>query len=200
MEKMTIPGIPYAAEWHVPPALAWLDGHALHVEAPPLTDLFTDPKGNTLLANSPRLMWEPSEATFTLSAHVTVDFSATFDAGVLIVWVDDKHWAKLCFEYSPQGEPMIVSVVNNGVSDDCNSVALEQSDVFLRVTRLERTFAFHYSLDGKNWRMVRYFTLQRSSPLSVGLSAQSPTGQGCRVLFDALRFSPDIVSDIRSGE
>ena len=40
---------------------------------------------------------------FRLSARVTVDFRATFDAGVLLLWLDEAHWAKLCFEYTPDG-------------------------------------------------------------------------------------------------
>jgi hypothetical protein len=43
--------------------------------------------------------------------------ASTFDAGVLLLWVDERHWGKLCFEFSPAGDPMIVSVVCRGVAD-----------------------------------------------------------------------------------
>ena len=35
----------------------------------------------------------------------------SFESGVLMLWIDDRHWGKLCFEYSPDRQPMIVSVV-----------------------------------------------------------------------------------------
>ena len=92
------------------------------------TDLFTDPAGTMVKDDSPRLTFTP-DPLFTLSAHVHVDFAATYDAGVLLLYVDAQHWAKFCFEYSPQGKPMIVSVVTNGVSDDCNAVPLTRRDI-----------------------------------------------------------------------
>ena len=36
---------------------------------------------------------------------MTVDFAATYDAGVLVLHERDDLGAKLCFEYSPQREP-----------------------------------------------------------------------------------------------
>ena len=35
----------------------------------------------------------------------------TFDAAVLTLWADSDHWAKVCFERSPRGEDMVVTVV-----------------------------------------------------------------------------------------
>jgi uncharacterized protein len=199
MPDLTIPGLPAPAFWAVPPVSASHDDGALTIVAPPLTDIFTDPKGVDAVATSPRLLFAP-DPIFTLSAHVTVDFASTFDAGVLLLWVDAGHHAKLCFEYSPQGEPMIVSVVTNGISDDCNSVALARTDTHLRITRLgPALFAFHYSEDGKVWQMVRYFGLQKGEGLMAGFSSQSPTGHGCRAVFDAIRYTPTAVEDIRSG-
>jgi regulation of enolase protein 1 (concanavalin A-like superfamily) len=185
--------------WTNPTADRQIDGDALHITAPALTDLFTDPAGEIVKANSPRAVFTP-DAQFTLSAHVTVDFAATYDAGVLLFHVDGEHWAKLCFEYSPQNEPMIVSVVTNGVSDDCNSVPLARNDIYLRITRLSQALAFHYSEDGSYWRMVRYFTLRNMDNLRAGFSAQSPTGEGCHVVFDQIAYRAAAVKDVRSGE
>lgn len=185
--------------WTNPSASQQIDGEVLRITSPALTDLFTDPAGEVVKDNSPRAVFTPA-LEFTLSAHVTVDFGATYDAGVLMFYVDNEHWAKLCFEYSPQGEPMIVSVVTNDVSDDCNSVPLARNDVYLRITRLGQAFAFHYSEDGTYWRMVRYFTLRQTADLRAGFSSQSPTGAGCHVIFDHIQYSPRAVKDVRSGE
>ena len=170
----------------------------LHITAGRQTDLFVDPMGSLVKDDSPRFTFAP-DPLFTLAAHVQVDFAATYDAGVLILYVDARHWAKLCFEYSPQGEPMVVSVVTNGVSDDCNAVPLTRRDVHLRVTRLGDAFAFHYSVDGEFWRLVRYFALHETANLAAGFSAQSPTGEGCHAAFAHIRYAPTAVSDIRSG-
>ncbi len=147
-----------------------------------------------------RRRWSfPVGAQFTLSAHVSVEFASTFDAGVLVVWVDEQRWGKLCFEFSPQGEPMIVSVVTNGVSDDCNSVPLKRRDIYLRVSRLDPAIAFHYSEDGITWRMVRYFTLAGATEFGLGFSSQSPTGDGCTARFSEIRYAAEPIGDLRSG-
>jgi regulation of enolase protein 1 (concanavalin A-like superfamily) len=90
-----------------------------------LTDLFTDPATGIPQDNAPVALFTPPDASFLLSAKVAVDFAADFDAGSLQVRVSDDHWGKLCFEYSPQREPMVVSVVTRGASDDCNHVIVD---------------------------------------------------------------------------
>ena len=50
------------------------------------------------------LLGVPPAGDFQLSARVRVGFRSTFDAGVLLLWLDRAYWAKLCFEFSPQGD------------------------------------------------------------------------------------------------
>ena len=105
--------------WSVP------DGSPLLVAAGPFTDWFVDPQRSAEpRLNAPALLGV-STGDFLLSARVTVDFAGTFDAGVLVVYEGDRAWGKLCFEYSPQREPMVVSVVTRRVSDDCNSFVVD---------------------------------------------------------------------------
>jgi len=200
MSNITLPTIPTSLIWQYPPATWQIDGHdVLQITAGPKTDLFHDPAGRSKMQNGARLVFVP-DPRFTLSAHVAVNFASTFDAGALLVYADDAHWAKLCFEFSPQGKPMIVSVVTDEVSDDCNSVTLDRYDVYLRVSRLGSTFAFHYSRDAHTWHMVRHFALRGSDEVLAGFMAQSPMGAGCTVTFAGIHYTPQGVTDIRSGE
>ena len=132
--------------------------------------------GRWSLATRPPLVM-PVEGTWMLRAQVSAEHESTFDAAVLVVHADERNWAKLCLELSPQGEVMVVSVVTRGDSDDCNSVVVA-GPVWLRVARLERAFAFHYSLDGETWRMVRYFGLGTAEDAEVGFLAQSRPAPG----------------------
>ncbi|MCP4400360.1 MAG: DUF1349 domain-containing protein [bacterium] len=163
------------------------------------TDLFTAPDGRVTIDNSARALFVPQE-DFLLSAKVKVDFASQFDAGVLILYDTEKAWAKLCFEYSPQQQPMVVSVVNRDFSDDCNSVPVDGNEVYLRVSGKDRAFAFHFSTDGKFWHMVRFFSLGELQNLRIGFSSQSPTGQGCRSEFSEIHYGPNILTDNRNGE
>lgn len=196
---LELPGLPAALEWDLSPHSATLEAGALNLVAGPNTDLFSDPAGAPPKADSPRLLFAP-QGDFTLAAHVQVDFRSTFDAGVLLIWVDADHHAKLCFEYSPQGQPMIVSVVTNGLSDDCNSVVVEGNQTWLRIMRRGDVLALQWSADGSSWHFVRYFTLRKLDGLRAGFSSQSPTGQGCSATFSRITYRPSGVEDVRSGE
>lgn len=130
---------------------------------------------------------------------MSVSFGVTYDAGVLLLFLDEARWAKLCFERSPQGLPTVVSVVTRGSSDDCNGPAIEGSTIWLRVARLGQAFAFHWSADGSFWNLVRYFTLGKMTSLQAGFSAQSPTGEGCAVQFEQIAYRPERLRELRDG-
>lgn len=144
----------------------------------------------------------PSEP-FTLSANVSViGDRTTFDAGALSVWADEDHWAKLCFENSPDGEPMVVSVVTNTYSDDVNSHLVADDSIFLRLAFLgDDAWAFHSSTDGERWNFVRLFNLPvpAGTSTSVGFLSQAPCGERCDVVFRDIRFSHSLLSDTRDG-
>jgi hypothetical protein len=144
-------------------------------------------------------LFTPSGNDFLLSAKVTVEFTYTYDAGVLFLYLNHDTWAKLCFEYSPQNEAMVVSVVTRGRSDDCNSAVIGSNTVYLRVYRQANAVAFHYSTDGKTWHFVRHFTLGDLANFRVGFAVQSPTGKGCTVLFSEINFKYATIPDLRSG-
>jgi len=141
------------------------------------TDFFVDPVGGTVLANAPAVV-ATVEGDFVLSARVSVAFASTFDAGALLVWAGERRWAKLAFELSPQRERMIVSVVTRDRSDDSNSTAVTGDTVGLRIARIGAAFAFHASVDGGRWDLVRHFHLPDAP--EVGFAAQSPRRRGLR--------------------
>ena len=163
------------------------------------TDLFVDPGGGEPVLSAPRLLAAAPAGDFQLSARVTVDFADTFDAGVVLLWAHEHAWAKLCFERSPQGEPMVVSVVTRGVSDDANAFPVEGRRVWLRVARLGPAHAFHASTDGLRWRFVRHFAMDPVDGLRVGFLAQSPAGAGCTAVFDDVGYRLERLADLRSG-
>ena len=96
---------------------------------------------------------------FQLSARVRCTFAGTFDAGALLLWAGERQWAKLAFEVSPQGEPMVVSVVTDGRSDDANAFVVPGDAVWLRISRIGAACALHARLGGERWRFVRHFAL-----------------------------------------
>jgi regulation of enolase protein 1 (concanavalin A-like superfamily) len=174
-------------------------------QAQPRTDFYVNPAGaDTTDApsrnNGATLLGTPPEGDFQLSARVSVDFRTQFDAGVLMLWVDEANWAKLCFEFAPAGEPMVVSVVTMGYSDDANSFVVPERTIRLRISRIGLVYAFHASSDEATWQLIRVFRLGSSTAgHQVGFEAQSPIGEGCSVSFDDVRFTSQPLRDLRDG-
>lgn len=200
-----VPGLPFPL---VPSAeAAWAvtgPRGTVTASAGPHTDIFIDPGASLPAAgaalNAVTLLGIPPDGDFQFSARVSAEFASTYDAGVLLLWIDDRHWGKLCFEFSPAGEPMIVSVVTRGVSDDANAFVVAGRTVWLRVSRIGPAFAYHASLDGTTWRLIRFFAIDAASgPVAIGFEAQSPTGAGCMVTFDEIRFTRSRLGDLRDG-
>jgi uncharacterized protein len=200
-DSFTLASIPVNLTWKNQPLKSTSDAEGqISITTGLQTDWFIHPTGEQVKANAPIALFMPPDSTFQLQAKVTVDFADTYDAGTLFIYVHDTLWAKLCFEYSPQGQPMVVSVVTRGVSDDCNSVTIEDRSVYLRLYREGRVFAFHYSRDGRYWHFVRHFSLGDLEQVGLGFSAQSPLGEGCEVIFSEIRYTLSPLLDLRSGE
>ncbi|MET8042103.1 DUF1349 domain-containing protein [Micromonospora sp. NPDC005215] len=205
-DQLTVPGMPSPLGpspdglWRVDETTG-----AVTVSAQPRTDIFIDPSGGGADAapvlNAATLLGDlPPEGDFQFSARVSVTFAATFDAGVLLLWRDERCWGKLCFEFSPEGEPMIVSVICRGVADDANAFVVADRSVWLRVSRIGRVYAYHASVDGRTWQLIRVFSFDgETSGDRIGFAGQSPTGDGCSVTFDEVSFRPERLADLRDG-
>jgi len=205
-EQWDVPELPFPLVASQPGVWRWDEESAAVVAtAPAHTDLYINPGGAESadaesLLNAATLLGSPPTGDFQLSARVTVDFQAQYDAGVLLLWADEQHWAKFCFEFSPAAEPMVVSVVTREVSDDANAFVVAGRSVWLRLSRLDHAYAYHASTDGKTWTFVRAFRLGETlTGDRIGFEAQSPTGDGVTVTFDDLRFTRQRLTDLRDG-
>lgn len=180
-----------------PPVASVVADDVLEISAGPATDLFCPPDRGSPTLNAPALLLTAPAADFVLSARIESDLQATYDAGALILWHDDRNWAKFALERSPEGRPTIVSVVTRGVSDDCNSVALEQPDARLRIARIDDAFAFHVGIGGR-WELIRHFALETAA-VRPGFLAQSPIGLGRSARFRDISYEQYRLGDIRDG-
>jgi regulation of enolase protein 1 (concanavalin A-like superfamily) len=185
--------------WQVaPPEPARLGGSSVAFAAGPRTDLFVDPGGADAQVGAPLLLGRPL-GDFQLSARVSAKLAASFDAAALVIWASPSSWGKLALEYSPQREPTIVSVVTRGVSDDANSFAVEDAVAWLRISRRGETLAFHASVDGLWWSLVRFFTFAGAGEASAGFLVQSPTGDGAQGRFDQIEWAEEPLRELRDG-
>ncbi|BAJ75862.1 uncharacterized conserved protein [Microbacterium testaceum StLB037] len=197
---LSLPGLP-PLHWTGVDGDAALDEltGALTLRAAGGVDWTNDATGGPAQHAATALAFPTPEGDFVLSARVRVlGPRSTFDAGALALWSSPDRWAKLCNEYSPQGEAMVVSVVTNDFSDDANGPLIPGDAVFLRVARTGPAYAFHFSLDAESWHFVRLLRVDAaSSTVSVGFLAQAPLGDGATVVFDEIAYARRSLADLR---
>ena len=164
------------------------------------TDFFVDPADGRTVANG-AFHYREVSGDVSLTAAVTPSFSATYDAGALLAWIDDTHWAKLAFEFTDMGFPAVVSVVTREYSDDANGQRIDEPSVRLRLSRRGSLWALHWqpATQDRPWYMLRYFRMGASTDtVRLGLLVQSPTGTGCRATFTDIAVG-DAPEDMRAG-
>jgi regulation of enolase protein 1 (concanavalin A-like superfamily) len=190
----------HSLAWDNPP-LDWqpLPGGGIRVTVPARADYFQDPAGRVQVDSAP-FLWLPMAGDFTARAHVRPAFDSTYDSGVLMIRHDEHTWAKLCFEKTDFGTTAAVSVVTRGLSDDANGVDLAVPDLWLQACRAGDVIALHYALDGRDWRMVRIFSLPMPPSVKVGIVAQCPVGPGTTVDFLHFSVEAGLPANLRAGK
>jgi regulation of enolase protein 1 (concanavalin A-like superfamily) len=187
---ISIAGLPGTLDWQNTPRSWNIDSkNVLTISSNAKSDWFVDPFDGTVANTAPILLFTPG-FDYVLTARVTVKFATKWDAGALMLMGDDHHWAKLSFEYSPDGKPTLVTVVTRGLSDDCNSTSLPGDSVYLRIAKSATTYVFYFSTEGKNWQILRTFSLDTELPVRTGFESQSPAGTGVVAKFSAITFDP----------
>jgi uncharacterized protein len=172
---------------------------SIEIEAPGKTDFFIDMFGATARDNAP-FYYEKRKGDFVISARVRPEFKKSYDAGGLFVYDTAKKWIKHEFEMTDLGYPSVVSVVTDGVSDDCNGESQEgRGELWLQIARKGDCWVLHHSENGKKWKMSRYFRLKMKDEVKIGLEVQSPLGAGCTAEFFRLKIEDNGLKDMRKG-
>ena len=182
------------------------EGSRIEIQAPARSDFFCNngaisEEGITpeTLCNAP-FYYTEVDGDFVMEVRVSHDFDDTYDSASVMVMVDMNNWAKACFEKTDFGTHAAVSVVTKrGESDDANGCNLEGNTAWLKVCRVNHTFSFHYSTDGKQFYMMRFFSLPVDQKVKVGLLAQAPTGNGGVRVYEDLMLENKTVKNIRYG-
>lgn len=188
-DDLGLAGFPSSFHWQNHPADWNVKGGVLTIQSGAKTDWYRAPTGGEQVASSPLLLI-PAPKDFWFSARVALDFKSSWDAGALVLYVDEKNWVKFAFE-SPNGKTgSIVSVVTRGLSDDNTGSAIEGNSVYLKISKTGQAVFLFFSTDGKKWNVTRAFSLGPEQTLYFGFSAQSPNGAGTTVRFSEMEFKP----------
>jgi uncharacterized protein len=198
-DSVTIPSIPRRLFWENNP-IGFANGNGrIQITAGAKTDMFRDPNVAYNTDNAPKLLFL-ADSNFVLTAAVHHAFLSKWDGGAIVLKADSLNWIKFCFEKDYTLQKRVVSVVTKGISDDCNSAAVQADKVYYKVAKAGNVITLYYSADGRNWFLIRHLQFDSAAPLKVGFLAQSPTGKSCKVTFSEIHYSPRKISDPYTGE
>lgn len=139
------------------------------------------------------------EGDFVFKAKVRPNHKTVYDACALMAIENDVLWTKVAFEKSDFGTTAAVCVVTNEVSGDANGCDIEQDEIWLQIVRKGECFATHYSLDGKEFHMVRLFYMPAKESIKVGLEAQCLAGEGGLRYYSDISLEMKTVENLRAG-
>jgi regulation of enolase protein 1 (concanavalin A-like superfamily) len=195
-----LPGITFTRSLNGAAAHARIEGGRLTLTSEARRDNFRDPNGKESNNSAPLLLSEvDNKKPFTLTAKVTPTFLKTYDAGTLYIYVKDDLWLKLAMEMDERQKTRMVSVRTIGTSDDNDHDVVASTSVYMKISSDTKIVGFYYSLDKKTWQLIRLFKNDYPASIWVGISAQSPIGNGTSVVFEDLSLAEQSVSDFRLG-
>lgn len=163
-------------------------------------DYFSDPNNKLSNTSAPILLSKlDNTKPFTITVKVTPEFKGLYNAGVLYLYVNDNFYQKFCFEQDERGNHRIVTVRTMGTSDDNNHDVVKEKTVYMKISSDTQTVASYYSLDNKNWQMVRLYKNNYPAELWTGISAQCPVEKGTTSYFEDVVLEQKSVKDFRLG-
>jgi hypothetical protein len=94
-QQPAIDVVPGDLKWQNAP-VSWQveHGNQLTIRSGKETDWFVDPFDGAMHNTAPMLLFVPAN-DYVFNAKVKVGFNAKWDAGALMIWADEHHWAKL---------------------------------------------------------------------------------------------------------
>lgn len=199
--SVTVQDVTFTRALNGAEAAAHVSANALTLKSEAKRDNFRDPDGKLSNNTAPMLLTEVDNTRpFTLTGKLTPTFLDTYDAGAFYIWVRDDLWLKMAMEQDERKKTRIVTVRTTGTSDDNNHDVVTQPSVWLKISSDTKTVGFYYSLDRKTWQLVKLFKNDYPKSIWLGLSTQSPVGNGTSTVFEELSLTRTSIKDFRLGE
>jgi uncharacterized protein len=135
---------------------------------------------------------------FETKVKITGDYKTTFDQMGLMLRIDHKNWIKTGVEFV-EGKFHVSTVVTHNTSD-WSVIELDKVPKYIWIKAVRRLDAVEvfYSLDDKEYKMIRTCWLEDNCPVQVGIMAASPDGDGFTATFE--NFEVKLLPDIRRLE
>jgi uncharacterized protein len=198
--SVKIPGIEFTKSLNNAKTLATVEGGKLVLRSNAKSDNFNDPDGKLSNSTAPVLLTKiDNSKPFTFTAKVTPAFIDTYDAGTMYVYLNNKWWFKFAFEKDERRRTRIVTVRTIETSDDNNHDVVDSAGVYMKISSDTKTIGFYYSPDKETWQLVRLFRNDYPVEAWIGVSTQSPIGNGITATFEECTLTQSSIKDFRMG-
>jgi regulation of enolase protein 1 (concanavalin A-like superfamily) len=199
--RIALPGITFNLALNEAEKNLKVDGGTVTLSSPAERDNFRDPDGKLSNNTAPMLLSKVDNSKpFTFTAKVTPTFQDTYDAGALYIWVRDDLWLKMAMERDERARTRLVSVRTTGTSDDNNHDVVTAKSVYMKISSDTKTVGFYYSLGNDEWQLIRLFKNEYPETIWLGVSSQSPVGDGNSSTFENIALTQKSIADFRLGK
>lgn len=197
---ISVSGLEFTKSLNGAKSQATVEGSKLVLKSQAKSDYFNEPDGKLSYSTAPLLLTKiDNSQPFTFTAKVTPAFVDTYDAGAMYVFLHKNWWFKFAFERDELRRTRAVTVRTIGTSDDNNHDVIDSTSVYMKISSDTKTIGFYYSLDQKAWQLVRLFQNDYPRETWIGVSTQSPIGNGTSATFEAFSLTKKSIKDFRMG-
>lgn len=154
-----------------------------------MTDADTDFWRKThygFIKNSGHFLYTDQAGDFELLVQFSGSYTDLYDQAGLMITLDDENWIKAGIEYV-DGIQNASAVVTRDCSD-WSVVALNSSPstFYIKAKRGNDYVEISYSLNGKDFQLLRQAYFPPAPSLRIGFMAASPKGNGFELVFNDL--------------
>ena len=132
---------------------------------------------------------------FEAKIKVTGDYKVRFDQAGMMIRIDHENYIKCGIEFV-EGKYNLSTVVTHHTSD-WSVIELDRpiEALWLKAVRRLDAIEIFYSLDGKEYHMMRNAWMEANRPVKIGMFAASPDGEGFKASFSDFKVThlPDKV-------
>lgn len=126
---------------------------------------------------------------FTAVVKITGQYQALYDQAGLMIRQDEMTWLKCGIEFV-DGVQHVSAVVTRDYSDwSVIPLPNNPDSLWLWLTRKGGTVQVQYSLDDKQYTMLRMAYLTPHETVSVGVMCASPDGNGFSTTFEGFKYN-----------
>lgn len=165
------------AEWRV------VDKRTFEMNVPAKTDYWRVAHYGFTVDDAP-FYYATYGGEFEAKVKITGNYVTTFDQMGLMLRQDHENWIKAGVEFV-DGHQNVSTVVTHKTSD-WSVVKLKDAprSMWIKAVRCLDAVEVYYSLDDKEYTMIRTCWLQDNRPVMVGLMGACPDGVGFKAIFE----------------